>query len=269
MAPSPEPAAGDTPLPRPRPPEPAPTIPGGLLVASVTTSFPSMAITLNATSYTAGITFAAAETGTWSTTMGTTATTAATRGDWATITWGPYDVGTRLEYRPPPTLTYQSPPPTYRPLPPLTAEEVAERDRAVQRAEAAQRRREQAQRAAAGRARELLWSLLDPAQRAEFDTRERITLVGSEGHTFQVDTGYTEGNIHWIDPVTGIELGQMCVHPVRHVDNGTLPLFDVIAGQVLALRTDERAAMALANRYAGALPHYPPMAQALTTGEAA
>lgn len=135
--------------------------------------------------------------------------------------------------------------------------ERAERHRELlerERAEEAVRRAEM--RAAEQRATALLRSLLTPDQLAEMDDRETITVRGSEGTLFRLTVTHYDGNVRWLDE-HGVERGRMCAHPVAWDGEGTLPRPDIIAGQVLALRTDERAFVRIANRFDGAMPTYP------------
>jgi hypothetical protein len=123
---------------------------------------------------------------------------------------------------------------------------------------AAERERIEQARAATTRAWELLESLLDADQRAELETRNTVTVVGSEGHRFRLECGHSDGNVLWLAD-DGAERGRMCAHPNRYPDDrrGPIPLPDVIIGQVLALRTDERGFVAVANHYSGEPLRYP------------
>ena len=160
----------------------------------------------------------------------------------------------------------------------IEADRVAREERlALQRAREAERaeryrvalereRREEAARrvaaqAADERATVLLRSLLTPAQIAEMDAEQTITVRGSEGHTFRLTVTHYDGNVRWYDE-HGVEQGQMCAHPRAWDGEGTLPRPDIIAGQILALRTDERAFVAIANLFGGDKPSYPEEAAA-------
>jgi hypothetical protein len=152
-------------------------------------------------------------------------------------------------------------------LPPETPEQIERREQLRRerreqwdREHAERREQEQAliaERAAANdRARELLLSLLTDDRRREFETRHTITVVGSAGNLFRLETGFHEGNVSWLDEAGGVR-GTMCAHPPRYVDDRRLPLLDVIAGQLLAIIADEPAFVRVANRYSGEMPTYP------------
>jgi hypothetical protein len=194
-----------------------------------------------------------------------TATT--TGGGWATFMYDPY-AGLGSGQVP-------------RDIDEETAEERAERER--RQAEREQRRRaerEYAERRAQAnqRARALLEHILSPAQLDELNTRNTVTLVGSEGNRFRLECNHAEGNVQWLGDDPDYTAGQppdypvrgrMCAHPIRCPEPGQdpLPQLDVIIGQVLALRTDERAFVGHANPYGGEQPSYPPRPSA--EGEAA
>jgi hypothetical protein len=110
-------------------------------------------------------------------------------------------------------------------------------------------------REATERATALLRSVLTPAQCAELDADERITVVGSHGNRFRVDTRHLDTNIAWID-ADGETIGTLCAHPAAYDSDGfRIPTPDLLAGQVLALQTDEAALLAVANTY-GPMPRY-------------
>lgn len=233
---------------------------GDLLVGVVTASnITNYAITVPIGWTTLGTT------ATWCYSGTTASTTASTTGSWVTIVHNDsareaHIDPTRADYRP----GYLADDRRFE-----TDEQRAAREegRRIARErwdrEQAQRRERQRlalarERAANVRARALLLRILDDAQRTEFETQQTITVVGSAGHRFRLHTGFYEGNVAWL-AADGTERGTMCAHPPRWLDGDEmLPLFDIIAGQVLALRVDEPAFVRIANPYSGEMPTYPP-----------
>lgn len=125
----------------------------------------------------------------------------------------------------------------------------------IERAEETRRRAERA--AADERADALLRSLLTADQIAQMEREREITVRGSEGTTFRLEIGHYDGNVRWFDQA-GREQGRMCAHPRVWDGEGTLPRSDIIAGQVLALQTDERSFVDIANLFEGYKPNYGP-----------
>ena len=114
--------------------------------------------------------------------------------------------------------------------------------------------------AARDRAQTLLRSLLSVEQIAELDRNNSITVIGSEGNRFRLRATHADGNITWLDDADMV-LGQLCAHPRQHdLNGGYLPIADIIAGQVLALRHNERGLIAIANQFDGGRPRYPALA---------
>lgn len=93
------------------------------------------------------------------------------------------------------------------------------------------------------KARETLKRMLTKDQLKEWDCFDRFTIVGSEGHRFQIGTYSYSGNIAWVDK-TGRTRGVYCCHPhMRGTDldgsTGKIPLCDALIAQKLMLETDE------------------------------
>lgn len=101
-----------------------------------------------------------------------------------------------------------------------------------------------------GRALQLLSELLDEAQQASYRLDGFFEIMGSEGTLYRVRRG-TSGNVEWIKP-DGTVGGKLCAHPTMREQ--WLPTEDVVIAQMLALTTDERAWLAVANLHAGQRP---------------
>jgi hypothetical protein len=89
----------------------------------------------------------------------------------------------------------------------------------------------------------LLREWLSPMQRAQFDASKSFDVVGCDsGRRYRILYG-TVTNVHEIDdagqPVTG-----WCFVPSEHLVTG-----DVMLSQKIALETNERATLAVANRF--------------------
>jgi hypothetical protein len=89
----------------------------------------------------------------------------------------------------------------------------------------------------------LLREWLSPMQRAQFDASKSFDVVGCDsGRRYRIHYGRVT-NVHGIDdagqPVTG-----WCFVPSGHLVAG-----DVMLAQKIALETNERATLALANRF--------------------
>lgn len=123
---------------------------------------------------------------------------------------------------------------------------------------AMQEETEERQRRAA-RARALLNFFLTPEQRKSMETNGYVDLVGSEGTHYQVQTGWYEDNVRWIDG-KGIGQGGFCCHPRRtsEMSGGSLPREDLILGQILALRTNEKHFLKVAVKTWGSRPPVAP-----------
>jgi hypothetical protein len=94
----------------------------------------------------------------------------------------------------------------------------------------------------------LLREWLSPEQKAQFDTSKCFDVVGCDsGRRYRISHG-TGMNVHEIDnagrPVTG-----WCFVPSGHLVAG-----DVMLAQKIALETNERAALAVANRFPVQVP---------------
>ncbi len=129
------------------------------------------------------------------------------------------------------------------------AERQREREELVARRRA---RDEVARIAATARADELLMSLLSPEQVASYVDDQYIDVIGSEGGRFRLYTTMgSSGNVAWLRR-NGSVGGRICAHPT--MAHGYLPMPDILAGQVIALITDERAFCAVANVHQGPPP---------------
>jgi hypothetical protein len=94
----------------------------------------------------------------------------------------------------------------------------------------------------------LLGEWLSPEQKAQFDASRCFDVVGCDsGRRYRISHG-TGTNVHEIDdagrPVTG-----WCFVPSGHLVAG-----DVMLAQKIALETNERAALAVANRFPVQVP---------------
>jgi hypothetical protein len=171
------------------------------------------------------------------------------------------------------TLLYQQPPWQSPADQALTEEErvarAAERERRMEAERERQERvraeteRLNAERAAAQeRATEFLRSLLDDRQILQLDRRERIEVLGSRGTRFAIDPRHVDGNVWWSRDPGDVEDGQpvcgrICCHPASDDTEGRrIPIPDLIAGQVLAVQTDEATFCAAANVYDNGRPSY-------------
>jgi hypothetical protein len=98
------------------------------------------------------------------------------------------------------------------------------------------------------RGRRLLVEWLSPAQRAQFEERRHFDVIGSDtGKIYRIHYG-TAANVHEIDGEGRAMMG-WCFVP-----SGFLVPGDVMLAQKIAIETDEKGALALANRF-------PPAAQ--------
>ena len=94
----------------------------------------------------------------------------------------------------------------------------------------------------------LLREWLSPMQRAQFDASKSFDVVGCDsGRRYRISHG-TGTNVHEIDddgrPVIG-----WCFVPSEHLVTG-----DVMLAQKIALETNERATLAVANRFPVQVP---------------
>ena len=124
------------------------------------------------------------------------------------------------------------------------ARQTAEAQRVrEEEAEAARARRQ----SASDRASALLRAILTPDQIADWENEDEITVVGSAGGTFRVETTDYSGNIYKLNE-DGETAEEWCVHPVMYRSPHVyLPTEDALITQVLALRTDEEAVRRTAN----------------------
>jgi hypothetical protein len=94
-------------------------------------------------------------------------------------------------------------------------------------------------KAAARRARDLLMSLLSPAQRDMFRKEQAIIVVAASGTCYRLRSGNVN-NIDQLD-ANGTPSQRLCVHPVG------VPLDDSLATQLLGLMYDEQGIRLKAN----------------------
>jgi hypothetical protein len=89
---------------------------------------------------------------------------------------------------------------------------------------------------------------LSPEQRAQLDASKHFDVIGCQtGKRYRVSYG-SRTNVHEIDD-TGRPIMGWCFVPSGHLVAG-----DVMLAQKIALETDERAALAVANRFPPPLP---------------
>lgn len=104
------------------------------------------------------------------------------------------------------------------------------------------------------RARELLTGFLNALQKAQYEREGKFDIVGSDGTLYRIGPG-TNGNVEWIDPATGTVKGRLCAHPRAYdYEDRSIPEPDLHLGQLLALTTDEKAWLEVANLHRGEWP---------------
>ena len=98
------------------------------------------------------------------------------------------------------------------------------------------------------RGKALLREWLSPEQKAQFDASKDFDVVGCDsGRRYCISHG-TGTNVHEIDDAGRPVMG-WCFVPSGHLVAG-----DVMLAQKIALETNERAALAVANRFAVQVP---------------
>jgi hypothetical protein len=98
------------------------------------------------------------------------------------------------------------------------------------------------------RGKALLREWLSPEQKAQFDASKCFDVVGCDsGRRYRISHG-TGTNVHEIDDAGRPVMG-WCFVPSGHLVAG-----DVMLAQKIALETNERAALAVANRFAVQVP---------------
>jgi hypothetical protein len=179
----------------------------------------------------------------------TTATTVT--GSFANIVWGStMGAGTLGPYGN--VITYNAPiQPAWTPEP-LTPEEQAARAERMARHEQQRNDRITAQAAARTRARNTLLEFLTPEQRAEYEAHDHFVCIGSEGNRYRIERG-NAGNVVYLDE-RGEMAGRLCAHPSMR--ENWLPDEDVALAQMLALMTDERNFVRIANVHRGRAPEF-------------
>lgn len=113
------------------------------------------------------------------------------------------------------------------------------------------RERETARTSAESKAERLLMSFLNADQQAQYRQDKSFDVMGSAGNVYRIRRG-SAGNVDWIRP-DGSVGGRFCAHPDMYTE-GVLPLPDVAVAQMLALTTDERGFLRIANVHAGTRP---------------
>ena len=156
-------------------------------------------------------------------------------------------------------LTYNGNPLTYdhieTPVYRTAEERAQDAAYALTQEQRRQRQHEQEQRAAErivahSRAIDLLVSLLPDDQVQRYRNQGVFEILGSHGTLYRIREGVS-GNIEWIKP--GGEVGGvLCAHPSMR--DGWLPTPDVLASQLLAITTDEREFVRIANVHRGERP---------------
>jgi hypothetical protein len=111
----------------------------------------------------------------------------------------------------------------------------------------------QARVRAQDRAEQFLLEMLSPSQRERYQLAGEFEVMGSAGNLYRIRRGIS-GNIDWIKP-DGKFGGRLCAHPT--MQEGWLPMQDVVLAQLLALTTDEPAFVRRANVHAGERPPLP------------
>ena len=77
---------------------------------------------------------------------------------------------------------------------------------------------------------------------------------GSHGTRYEVECWHIDGNVRWYE-ADGSLGGRLCCHPHgADPQGGRIPLHDLVAGQILALRADEPGWLGAANLYEGTHP---------------
>lgn len=91
---------------------------------------------------------------------------------------------------------------------------------------------------------------LTPAQRKELDSSSSITVVGSAGNTYRINTTHGSGNVGWCDE-SGHVKGWLCAHLTRK--HGYVPLADHILAQLLEIVVDEPNWVSIAHGAGGSI----------------
>ena len=156
--------------------------------------------------------------------------------NWTTITYRPINHGQVFQ---PPSV------------PEMTEEETEAQQARRERWRDRRRELDRERDAANERAKELLFRFLTDEQRESYERDCRFDLVGSLGTPFRIRRD-TMANIEVLD-LSGEVTGALCAHPA---EGEWLPEADKHLGQLLALQTDERRIMRLANCHRGVRPVY-------------
>lgn len=96
----------------------------------------------------------------------------------------------------------------------------------------------------------LLCSMLSEPQRQSWALQGYFEVIGSAGTLYRLHRGVA-GNVEWIKP-DGEPGGRLCAHP--SMAESWLPTEDVMLAQMLALMTNEREFVRIANVHQGARP---------------
>lgn len=100
--------------------------------------------------------------------------------------------------------------------------------------------------AARERARETLRSLLSPAEQAHYHRAKEFFVDGSAGGRYLVREGHIQ-NVFQLSEDPSEPRVRLCAHPAMYSADGSLPVEDAMIAQLLMLRFDEPAFLALAN----------------------
>lgn len=98
------------------------------------------------------------------------------------------------------------------------------------------------------RARAWLLSILSAEQREMFEALGQVELVGSAGGRYRVSRGYQHNVRQLSGQGWAPNRAILCAHPVMETEHGRIPVEDAMVAQILALRCDEPAFLAVANR---------------------
>jgi hypothetical protein len=132
---------------------------------------------------------------------------------------------------------------------------TARERRAAQRAEMLRRQEEYEARLVVvnERATQLLLSVLDEVQAAQYRADRTFDVIGSHGGRYRIRAGIM-ATVDALDPATREVTGRLCAHPREWDANGRLPDPDLALGQLLDLTTDEPGFCRTANLHGGRRP---------------
>lgn len=126
----------------------------------------------------------------------------------------------------------------------LTEEEKAERDRLAEERRIANEARIARQAGAKDKAKATFLEHLNEKQRKEYESTGKVSVVGSDGHTYHVDcTGSASGNV--VQVRDGQPVMRLCAHARWMQD--AVPFFDQFLQQVLHIQIDAEEFCRVAN----------------------